>query len=140
MPNLSAAVTSSIWHARLGHLSSSTLGSLISRGSLGSVKSDHVDCVSCQLSKHHALPFSSSDSLSSAPFHLIHSDIWGPAPTATVGGSRYFVIFVDDYSHYTWIYLLRNRSELPSIYIQFATMIFTQFSYKIKTLRTDNAM
>ena len=37
----------------------------------------------------HALPFSNSDYVSSAPFNLIHSDIWGPAPHVTIGGSRY---------------------------------------------------
>lgn len=74
-PIISAAVTSSLWHARLGHLSSSKLDSLISSGYLGHVKTENLDCVSCQLSKHHALPFSSSDSISSAPFDLVHSDI-----------------------------------------------------------------
>ena len=52
-----ATITSNIWHARLSHLSGSRLGSLISSGCLGPVKQEHVDCVSCQLSKHHALPF-----------------------------------------------------------------------------------
>ena len=55
------AVTSSIWHARLGHLLGYRLGSLIFSGCLGHVKQEHFDCVSCQLSKHHALPFSNSD-------------------------------------------------------------------------------
>ena len=40
-------VTSSIWHAHLGYLSSSRLGSLISSGCLGHVKPEHFDCVSC---------------------------------------------------------------------------------------------
>ena len=70
-----AAVTSSIWHARLSLLSGSGLGSLISSGYLGHVQPEHFDYVSCQLSKHHALPFSNSNSVSSAPFDLIHSDI-----------------------------------------------------------------
>ena len=64
-------------------------------------------------------PFNKSDSFSSAPFDLIHFDIWGPAPVPTEGGSKYFVIFVDDFSRYTWIYLLHHRSELVSIYQTF---------------------
>ena len=55
--NVTVAVTSSIWHAHLGHPLGSRLGSLISNGCLGLVKQEHVDCVSCQLSKHHALLF-----------------------------------------------------------------------------------
>ena len=48
--------------------------------------------------------------------------------------------FVDDYSRFTWIYLMRDRYKLPSIYLKFANMITTQFSSKIKILRTDNVM
>ena len=70
-----AVVTSNIWHARLSHLSCSKLGSLISSGCLGHVKQENFDYVSCQLSKHHALPFFNSNSVSSASFDLIHSDI-----------------------------------------------------------------
>ena len=77
------------------------LRSLISSGLLGQVKYDLVDCVSCQLAKQPALSFNNSDSFSHASFDLIHSDIWGPSPTTTVGGSKYFIIFVDDFSRYT---------------------------------------
>ena len=72
---VAAAATSSIWHARLGQPLKSRLGSLISNGCLGPVKQKHVDCVSHQLSKHHDLPFLNSNSVSSAPFDLIHSGI-----------------------------------------------------------------
>jgi transposase InsO family protein len=78
--------------------------------------------------------------ISSAPFDLVHSDVWGPAPIPTMGGSRYFVIFVDDYSRYTWLYLLQNRFELPKIYSEFQRMVQTQFSRNIKFFRSDNAM
>ena len=77
---VAAVVTSNIWHACLGHPSGSRLGYLISSGGLGPVKQEHVDCVSDQLSRHHALHFSNSDSVSSAPFDSIHSDIWGAWP------------------------------------------------------------
>ena len=95
------AITSSIWHARLGHLSDSRLESLISNDCLGHVKTEHFYCVSWQLSKHHALPFSNNDFISSVPLDLIHFDIWGPAPHVTIGGSRYFVIFINNYSIFT---------------------------------------
>ncbi|KAL4010710.1 hypothetical protein IC575_027725 [Cucumis melo] len=92
------------------------------------------------MAKQPALSFPKSASLCDKPFGLIHSDIWGPAPCPTVNGYRYFVLFIDDYSRFTWIYFLRNRSSLYQIYVDFANMIQTQFSSKIKILRTDNAM
>uniref|UniRef100_A0A2N9IIQ3 CCHC-type domain-containing protein n=1 Tax=Fagus sylvatica TaxID=28930 RepID=A0A2N9IIQ3_FAGSY len=73
----------SLWHLRLGHVSNQKLRTLISSGFLGQVKHDSVDCVSCQLAKQPALSFNNSDSFSHASFDLIHSDIWGPSPTAT---------------------------------------------------------
>ena len=66
----------------------------------------------CQFGKQTALPFNNNVS----SFDLIHYDVWGPSPISTPGGSRYFVIFVDNFSRYTWIYLFKNRSELYQIY------------------------
>ena len=54
-------------------------------------------------------------------------------------GSRYFVIFVDDFSRYTWIYLMKNRSEVLTIYHDFAKMIQTQYSKAIKVFCSNNA-
>ena len=113
---------------------------LISSGQLGHVVSGKEDCLSCQIAKQPALSFNKSTSFSTAPFELIHSDIWGPSPTPTMGGSRYFVIFVDDFTRYTWLYLLKHRSELKQIYYDFSAMVKTQFSSTIKTFRSDNAM
>ncbi|GKV28219.1 hypothetical protein SLEP1_g37301 [Rubroshorea leprosula] len=114
-----------LWHSRLGHTSVGKLRPLISRGLLGSVPNESVLCVSYQSAKQPALSFSSSHSHSTAPFDLVHSDVWGPSPTPTMGGSRYFVLFIDDHTRFTWIYLMKSRSELSQIYIDFATMVKT---------------
>ena len=47
--------------------------------------------------------------------------------------------FVDDFSRYTWLYLLRHRSDVLSIYRQFSEMIFTQFGKRIKVFRSNGA-
>ena len=100
-----AAVSSlpflALWHSRLGHASSSRVQQLASRGLLGSVSKENFDCTSCQLGKQLALSFSNSESISNSIFELIHSDVWGPSPVASIGGSRYFVVFIDDYSRYS---------------------------------------
>ena len=61
---------------------------------------ENFDCVSCQLGKQLALPFNTSESMSTDIFDLIHFDVWGPSLVSNIGGSRYFVVFVDDYSRY----------------------------------------
>ena len=128
-----------LWHARLGHLSLSHLQLLASKDHLGSIQFQNFDCTSCHFGKKTKLPFNKSDSFSSAPFDLIHSDIWGPTPIPIKGGSKYFVIFVDDFSQYIWIYLLHHRFELASIYQTFHKIIETQFNRTVKVFRSDNA-
>ena len=93
----------------------------------------------CEFGKQTASPFNNSVSHAVSSFDLIHSDVWGPSPISTPGGSRYFVIFMDDYSLYNWIYLLKNRYALYQIYRDFTKMIETQFSKPIKVFRSDNA-
>ena len=93
----------------------------------------------CQFYKQTSLPFNNSVSHVLSSFDLIHSDVWGPSLISTLGGSRYFVIFVDDFSRYTWIYLFKNHSKLYQIYRDFTKMIETQFSKPIKVFRSDNA-
>ena len=111
-----------------------------SSGSLGSVSSSPLSpYIGCRLAKHHALPFSLSESLSSAPFNLVHSNIWDPVPFPSLGGFSYYVCFVDDFSRYTWLYFMRSHFDILSIYRQFTEMIHTQFGRRIKVFRSDGA-
>ena len=87
-------------YARLSHASSSRVQHLTSRGLLCLVSKEYFDCVSCQLGKQPALSFNTSESMSTDIFDLIHFDVWGPSLVSNIGGSRYFVVFVDDYSRY----------------------------------------
>ena len=129
-----------LWHSRLDHASSSRVQQLASRGLLGSESEDNFDCTSCQLGKQPALSFNNSESISNSIFELIHSDFWGPSLVANIGGSRYFVIFIDDYSRYSWIFPMESHSEILPIYSNFAKMVKTQFFKRIKTFYFDNAL
>ena len=75
----------------------------------------------------------------SSHFHLVHSDIWGPINTPSFLGFRYFVIFVYDYSRVTYLYLMKERSELYSIFKSFYMEIKTQFNASLHSFRSDNA-
>ena len=85
-------------HCRLGHPSLQNLKSLIPSYR----QIEYLQCEACQLGKHHRVPFASRhESCVSSPFHLVHSDIWGPINTPSLLRFRYVVIFVDDYSRVT---------------------------------------
>ena len=70
---------------------------------------------------------------------LFISDIWGPINTPSLLGFRYFVIFVNDYSRVTYLYLMKERSELYSIFKSFYMEINTQFNALLRSFRSDNA-
>ena len=72
-------------------------------------------------------------------FNLIHSDVWGPFFVFSIDGSRYFVIFVDDYSRYSWIFHMKHCSKLLQVYSNFTKKVETQFSKCIKNFQFDNA-
>ena len=72
-------------------------------------------------------------------FDLIYYDVWGPSPINIIGGSRYLVVFVDDYSCYSWVFLMSSCDELLNIYRNFANMVKTHFSKTIKFFQFDNA-
>ena len=122
-PIVVASASIKLWHSRLVYVSLPRIKTLVSRGLLGSISSNPFDSMPCQLGKQPALPFNNSEFIASATFDLIHSDVWGPSPIPIVGRSRYFVIFIDDFSRYTWIYLMKNHSEVLTIFHDFVKMI-----------------
>jgi len=66
----------------------------------------------------------------------IFSDVWGPAPTS-VGHFNYYVSFIDDYSKFTWIYLLRHKSEVFQCFRDFQNLVERQFDKKIRAMQAD---
>ena len=92
-----------LWHKRIGHLH-------YQRQKFSGQRA-HI-CEGCQLGKQHRLPFPNERNQSRNKLDLIHLDVWEPPQNVSLGGSRYFVSFIDDYSQHTWIYLIRKKSEV----------------------------
>lgn len=131
-----AAESPSLLHRRLGHPSLDKLKKMVPYLS----QLESLECESCQLGKHVRSSFPSSvNKRALHPFDVIHSDVWGPSRVSSILGYRYYVSFIDDFSRCTWIFLMKDRSELFSIFQNFCHEIETQFDKKIRVLRSDNA-
>lgn len=89
------------------------------------------------LGKHARLPFYASSSIVTSPFEVIHSDIW-TSPIESISGIKYYLIFLDDYSHFVWIYPLRRKTDVFSRYLYFAVVVRTHFHWEIRALQCDN--
>jgi len=76
-------------------------------------------CDSCSINKSHRLPFHKHGLTSSAPFDLIHTDVWGPLPEISIHGHKYYVIFIDHFTKYIWFFSLRNKSDVKVIFLNF---------------------
>ncbi|XP_057749111.1 retrovirus-related Pol polyprotein from transposon RE1 isoform X1 [Arachis stenosperma] len=126
-----------LWHNRLGHPSFPYLKHLFPN-LFKNIDSSLLKCESCIRLKSHRAPYYSQPYHASKPFHLIHSDVWGPSKITTQFGKKWFVTFIDDHTRLCWIYLMHEKSEVSKIFQYFSTMVETQFDTKISILRSDN--
>jgi hypothetical protein len=69
-------------------------------------------CKGCALGKNVKKPFSRNNNISKENLDLIHSYVCGSMPVKYLGGSPYHVIFIDDYSRKTWLYLFKTKDEV----------------------------
>jgi len=88
------------------------------------------------MAKSHQLPYQKSSSQSSFPLQLVFSDVWGPA-CDSFGRNKFYVSFIDDYSKFTWIYLLKHKSEVFQRFHEFQQLVERQFDKKILALQSD---
>jgi hypothetical protein len=95
-------------------------------------------CDICHLARHKKLPYKLSVNKATTCGELIHFDIWGPNSIHSIHGHIYFLTAVDDFSRFTWVILLKSKSEVSLLVQQFITMIEKQFSVSVKIVRTDN--
>ena len=137
--NVSIKASFHDWHNRLGHPSCKVLASIINSHSLPllSKQPSNFLCESCNCNKSHRLPFGTSTLSSSQPLELIYSDVWGPSPILSNDGFQYYVIFVDHFTKYTWLYPLRLKSDVLNVFTKFKTVVEKFFKTSILTIYSD---
>jgi hypothetical protein len=82
--------------------------------------------------------FPSGETRENGILELVHSDVFGPVIVPSLGGSLYYVSFIDYFSRKTWIYFLRKKSKVFKRFKEFKSLVENQTEKRIKVLRTDN--
>lgn len=126
-----------VWHRRLGHLNVQYMKQM---QVCAKVKDEDIaNCEACILAKMKRTPFPSVNSRqSSAILELIHSDVCGPMQTASIGGKKYFVTFIDDFSRMMVVYLMASKSEVLDRFRDYVQFMQASTEKKILKLRSDN--
>ena len=62
----------------------------------------------------------------------------GPTSSPSYSDLRYMMVVVDDFSRYSWVYFLENKSEALTYFMRFQLMVEKEFSSAIKCLRIDD--
>ena len=108
---LLAAPDTELWHSWLGHLGRDSLHRILHSFGYSCSKSASHTCHACRLGKHVRLPFSESNNVASFPFQLLHCDVW-TSPVFSNSGYKFYLVILDDYSHYTWTFSSRHKSDV----------------------------
>ncbi|KAL0319039.1 UNVERIFIED_CONTAM: Retrovirus-related Pol polyprotein from transposon TNT 1-94 [Sesamum angustifolium] len=130
-----------LWHRRLGHFNFQGLKILHQKKmmtDLPQIQAVEGACEACLQGKQHKKPFPSGTSWrAKAVLELIHTDVCGPMRTPSHEQNRYFILFIDDYSRMTWVYFMREKSEVFKVFKKFKNLVEKQSGRSIKVLRSD---
>ena len=128
----------SLWHRRLGHMSEKGMKMLMSKGKLPKLKSINFDmCESYILGKQKMVSFlKTSKTPKAGRLELVHTDLCGPSLVAFLGGSMYYITFIDDSSRKVWVYFLKNKSDIFETFKKWKAVVETnRFGSKISEIR-----
>ncbi|KAJ9538821.1 LOW QUALITY PROTEIN: hypothetical protein OSB04_031554 [Centaurea solstitialis] len=133
-----ARASSTTWHQRLGHPHPQLLKFMLSKYNLPlQNKCASTFCDSCFVGKSSKLHLSPSLNKSSHILDLVFCDVWGPAPVSSFDGHRYFLLCVDHYSRFMWIFPLKLKSNVYATFKRFLAMVERHFQTKLKSVQTD---
>ncbi|CAB0017700.1 unnamed protein product, partial [Nesidiocoris tenuis] len=115
-----------LWHRRMGHSAK--------------FPADGI-CEVCIVAKQTRSPFLQSipvEKKAKRILEWISSDVCGPISPSTYDGMSYFVTFIDHFSHFTTVYLLKKKSEVDSYFRKYVNMVEAKHGKRVANLRCDN--
>lgn len=134
--NLCGSEVTNLWHRRLGHLCENSMKTMVREDLVKGLnfKPEKLElCEACVQGKMCREPFDGKRERASRPLVRIHSDVCGPIEPTSWDGSRYFVSFIDDYSHFVMVFLLKKKSQVFEKFQEFEAMVTAMFGHQYRS-------
>ncbi|KAG7559347.1 Nucleic acid-binding OB-fold [Arabidopsis thaliana x Arabidopsis arenosa] len=131
-----------LWHQRLGHMNTRNLATLVDKEIIRGVPKlkdeDKMICGPCNQGKqvkvqHKKVP----DVQTKSALDLVHMDLMGPMPIESIAGKKYVFVLVDDFSRYTWVRFIREKSDTAYSFRIWALQLINERG-GIKRIRSDH--
>jgi transposase InsO family protein len=69
---------------------------------------------------------------------MLHINLFGPIAYISIGGNKYGLVIIDDYSRFTWVFFLQDKCETQEVLKKFLKRAQNEFDAKVKRIRSDN--
>jgi len=95
-------------------------------------------CEHCVIRKKTKVKFGITNHCTEGILDYVHTDIWGPTKTASIGGNHYFITFIDDYFRRCWVYTMKHKGKVLELFVEWKRNLEKRTRRMIKVLRSDN--
>jgi hypothetical protein len=132
-----------LWHRRLAHVGMKNLHKLLKGEHILGLTNVHFEkdriCSACQAGKQVGAHHPHKNIMTTdRPLELLHMDLFGPIAYISIGGSKYCLVIVDDYSRFTWVFFLQEKYQTQETLKGFLRCAQNEFGLRIKKIRSDN--
>jgi transposase InsO family protein len=132
-----------LWHSRLAHVEMKNLHKFLKGEHILGLTDVHFEkdrvCSACQVGKQVGAHHPHKNIMTTDwPRELLHIDLFGLIAYISIGGSKYFLVIVDDYSRFTWVFFLQEKSQTQETLKGFLRQAQNEFRLRIKKIRSDN--
>jgi transposase InsO family protein len=132
-----------LWHRRLAHVGMKNLHNLLKGEHILGLTNVHFDkdkiCSACQAGKQLGVDHPHKNIMTTdRPLELLHMDLFGSIAYISIDRSKYCLVIVDDYSRFTWVFFLQEKSQTQETLKKFLRQAQNEFGLRIKKIRSDN--
>jgi transposase InsO family protein len=131
-----------LWHRRLAHVGKKNLHKLLKGEHILVLTNVHFEkdriCSACQAGKQVRVHHQHKNIMTTErPLELLHMDLFGPIAYISIDRSMYCLVVVDDYSQFTLVFFLQEKSQTQETLKRFLRWAQNEFGLRIKKIRSD---